>query len=79
MIKIVIPNYHCNDLYKSIIIGGGNEMNFYNTYLPFFYLDNETINYRRELYSKRRRLAPINGIRDSNYDTARKRYKRIYK
>ena len=31
LIKIVIPNYHSNNLYKSIIIGNNNEINFQKT------------------------------------------------
>ena len=48
--KIVIPTYHVDTVAKAQIIATANFNNIYSFYLPYLYLNEDTINLRREMY-----------------------------
>ena len=84
IIKINIPNYEVNSVYKAKILCDNNSSKILNKYLPFFYLSYYTTSYKREKY-KNSSLVPgdqgsfdgagqnineyINNIKD-NFDLA---------
>ena len=48
--KIVIPTYHVDTVAKAQIIATSESDNISSFYLPYLYLNEDTINLRREMY-----------------------------